>query len=42
MEDFIEILEQRFNIIDKQVHYIVDDIKRESFMDNPDVLKIIN
>ncbi len=42
MEDFIEILEQRFSIVDKQVHYIVDDIKRESFMDNPNVLEIIN
>jgi DNA-binding Lrp family transcriptional regulator len=42
MEDFIEILEQKFNIVDKQVHYIVDDIKRESFMSDPSILEIIN
>jgi len=41
MEDFIEVIDQKFSIIDKQVYYIVDDIKRESFMDNPNVLEII-
>ncbi len=32
-EDFIENLEERFNIIEKQIFYITEDIKRESFME---------
>ena len=41
MEDFIESIEQRFDIKDRQVYYIIDDIKRESFMSDPAVLEII-
>jgi len=41
MEDFIENLEQRFDIKDRQVYYVIDDIKRECFMSDPTVLEII-
>ena len=41
MEDFIESIEQRFDIKDRQVYYVIDDIKRESFMSDPAVLEII-
>ncbi|MBU1205214.1 MAG: Lrp/AsnC family transcriptional regulator [Nanoarchaeota archaeon] len=41
MEDFIENLEQRFDIKDRQVYYVIDDIKRESFMSDPAVLEMI-
>jgi len=37
MEEFFEKLESRFSIKDKKVFYIIDDIKRESFMTDPDM-----
>jgi len=41
MEDFIECIEQRFDIKDKEVYYVIDDIKRECFMNDPAVLEIL-
>jgi hypothetical protein len=35
LEDFMEILEEKFPIKSKQVFYIIDDIKREEFMADP-------
>jgi len=40
MEDFIENMESKFSIKSKQVFYIVDDIKRESFLNNPEKLRM--
>ena len=34
-QDFIECLEEKFDIRDKQIYYILDDIKKEDFMSNP-------
>jgi len=38
MEDFLDSLEQRFKIVDKKSFFIIDDLKRESFMSNPDIV----
>ena len=35
LEDFMEILEEKFPIKSKQVFHIIDDIKREGFMTDP-------
>lgn len=35
LEDFMEILEEKFSIKSKQVFYIIEDIKREGFMTDP-------
>ncbi len=35
LEDFIEKIEDKFKIKNKQVHYIIEDIKREGFMADP-------
>jgi len=32
VEDFLEILEDKFKIKSKQIYYVVDEIKREEFM----------
>lgn len=32
LEDFIENLEDKFDITEKEVHYLVDDLKRETFL----------
>lgn len=41
LEEFIEKLEERFDIKSKEVHYIIDDIKRESFMSDPHLVGMI-
>lgn len=35
MEDLMELLEVRFKIIAKESYYIVDELKRESFLSSP-------
>jgi DNA-binding Lrp family transcriptional regulator len=40
MEDFIDIVENKFKIQDKKSFFIIEDLKKESFMSNPDVLPI--
>ena len=38
LEDFIEELEEKFNIRDKKVFYVIEDVKRESFLARPEIL----
>ena len=38
MEDFLDTLETKFRILDKKSFFIIDDLKRESFMSNPELL----
>ena len=40
LENYLEILEKRFNIKDNRVFYIVDELKRENFLSNHNVEKI--
>jgi DNA-binding Lrp family transcriptional regulator len=35
MEDFIDMLEQKFRIQDKKSFFIIEDLKKEAFMCNP-------
>lgn len=42
LEEFIESLEEKFDIRSKEVHYIIDDIKREEFMSDPNTLELLN
>jgi Lrp/AsnC family transcriptional regulator, leucine-responsive regulatory protein len=42
LEDFMEILDQKFKITDSQTHYIINDIKREAFMANPELLGLLD
>ena len=32
LDDFLEKLEDNYNIEDKQIHYLVDEVKREGFV----------
>ena len=41
IEEFIEHLEEKFKIKTKQVYYIIDDIKRESFMSDSEMIDIL-
>lgn len=42
VEDFTDLLEEKFNIKSKQVFYIIDDLKKEEFLSNPTVLAFGN
>jgi len=39
LDEFLEKLEIKFDIEDKQTYYIVNDLKKEEFMSNPDLIK---
>lgn len=41
LEEFMEHLEDKFTIKAKQVYYIIDDIKRETFLNTPEHLPLI-
>lgn len=38
MENFIENIEEKFNIEDKKSFFIIEDVKRESFMSDPSLI----
>jgi len=40
LEDFIYRLEKEFNILEKHVYYIIDDIKQEDFLSRDDAPEI--
>ena len=39
-ETFVELLESKFNLQQKQVHYIIDELKREDFLSSPDYVQL--
>jgi DNA-binding Lrp family transcriptional regulator len=41
MEDFIDMLEQKFNIEDKKSFFIIEDIKKECFMSDVNLINHI-
>ena len=41
LEEFLEKLEEKFKIKSKQVFYIIEDVKRESFLSEPEVLEVL-
>jgi DNA-binding Lrp family transcriptional regulator len=41
MEDFFESMDSKFKIKDKQVYFVIDDLKREAFLSEPEMLDII-
>ena len=41
LEDFTEMIDEKFNIVEKKSFYIVDDIKRENFLSHSNLLPIV-
>ena len=41
LEDFLDRLDEKFKIKNKQVYYIIEDIKREGFMADPTLLDMV-
>jgi len=42
VEDFLELLEENFKIKSKQVFYIIEELKKESFLSNPELVNLEN
>ncbi len=42
VEDFLDNLETKFNLKEKQVYYVVDELKREDFLSDSETLKLMN
>ncbi len=40
LEDFMELLEQSYTITNRETYYIIDDLKREEFMANPQMVSM--
>nr|MCK4929862.1 Lrp/AsnC family transcriptional regulator [Nanoarchaeota archaeon] len=38
LEDFMEMLEEKFSLQEKKVFYVIEDVKRESFLARPELL----
>lgn len=41
VEDFLDYLESKFKLEQVEVHYIVEDIKKEAFMNNKELLDVV-
>ena|SRR3989344_8201269 len=41
LEDFLDALEMKFRLKDKQVYYVIEDLKRESFLSDPETIDLI-
>jgi Lrp/AsnC family leucine-responsive transcriptional regulator len=41
LEDFMEIVESKFKLEAKQVYYIVDELKRETFLSDRQLIEVI-
>ena len=42
LEDFMELMEEKFKIKSKQVYYVIDEIKRENFLTDPNMIDMVN
>jgi DNA-binding Lrp family transcriptional regulator len=41
MEDFFETVESKFKVKDKQVYFVIDDLRREAFLSEPGMLDMV-
>ena len=42
LQDFIEIVEEKYPIEEKEVYYVIEEVKREEFMSDSESLGLIN
>jgi DNA-binding Lrp family transcriptional regulator len=41
IEEFMELIDEKFSIKTKQIFFIIEDVKRESFFSEPNIAKLI-
>lgn len=42
LEEFIDSLDEKYELLDTKVHYIIEDLKRETFMSDAELVKMID
>lgn len=42
LEQFLELMEEKYDARERQVYYLIEDIKREEFMADSNTLELIN
>ncbi len=41
LEDFLELLQEKFRIKKQETYFVIDDLKREAFLSDPSILDIL-
>ena len=41
LEDFVEKIESEFHVRQKEIHYVLDELKREEFLAQPEMAEAI-
>ncbi|MBD3304652.1 hypothetical protein GF343_05940 [Candidatus Woesearchaeota archaeon] len=41
LEDFLEMLDEKFAVKTKEVHYIIDELKKEAFLSQPELVDAV-
>ena len=41
LEEFLEVLDLKYKVKSRDVFYLIDDIKRESFFSNPELVELV-
>lgn len=41
LEDFLEMLDEKFAVKTKEVHYIIDELKKEAFLSQPELVDVV-
>ena len=41
MEDFLEKLDEKFKLKEQQVYYVIEDVKREGFLSDPQLVEMV-
>ena len=42
VQDFLETVEEKYPIEEKEVYYIIEEVKREEFMSNQETIDLVN
>ncbi len=41
LEDFLDLIDDRFSVRTKEVHYIIDELKKEEFLSQPELIDLV-
>ena len=41
LEDFLDLIDERFSVRTKEVHYIIDELKKETFLSQPELIDLV-
>ncbi|MBW2973338.1 Lrp/AsnC family transcriptional regulator [Candidatus Woesearchaeota archaeon] len=41
LEEFVDAIDEKFSIRSKEIHYIIDEIKKETFLSQPELVELV-